>query len=146
MNKFFFDDVREAPDDTWTVARDVPAAKAVLAAEYFDVWSLDHDIGMQMMCIQCYNEIPKPITTADLANSTALEDKLRLGCTHMEHGTDLARWALENIVRWPELIVIHSANPYGAKRMRDMLVEKTQVIGIRYDKETLRSIRWKGKE
>ena len=137
LRKFFFDDVRDVPDSDWTLARDVTEAKKILSEQQFDVWSLDHDIGFQMMCEPCYTEwVNAPVLEA-------IEDVLRKGCTHIENGTTLAQWAVENITIWPELIVIHSANPYGAERMHNLLKSKTECLRIPYNLEALRSIQRK---
>jgi NAD+-processing family protein with receiver domain len=127
VKKFFFDDVREAPDADWVLAQDVWQAKQALRTFAFDVMSLDHDIGMQMMCARCREEIPKPITNA------RVEEKLRLGCTHTEHGTDLAMWMTHNLLRWPKLIILHSSNPYGAARMKSILGPYANIEVIPYD-------------
>ena len=140
MRKLFFDDVRDAPDDTWMLARDVAGAKRLMQDYAFDVMSLDHDIGMQMMCEKCYAEIEKPVTTVMLASDKELEDKLRTGCQHSEHGTHLAQWMIDTLTVWPDLIIIHSANPYGADRMQGMLRNHTQTLRMNYDKEKLRRL------
>ena len=127
MKKFFFDDVRDAPGSDWFLAQDVWQAKQVLRTSAFDVMSLDHDIGMQMMCARCRQEIPKPITNA------RLEEKLKLGCIHTEHGTDLAIWMTHNLLRWPKLIILHSSNPYGTARMKSILGPYANVEVIPYD-------------
>jgi hypothetical protein len=128
LKKFFFDDVRDSPGADWIVARNVSEARHVLVRRAFDVMSLDHDIGMRMMCERCHDEIPKPITQSQL------EEKLKLGCVHMEHGTDLAKWMVRNLASWPKLIIIHSANPYGAKRMKSILGRYAEVKIIDYDR------------
>lgn len=120
MKKLFFDDVRQAPDKDWHQAYDVPGAKFAMEQNTYDVMSLDHDIGMQMMCNQCYEEIEKPITSQVILDR-AIFDKLKLGCNHSEHGTHLARWMAENLKTWPKMIIIHSANQYGAERMANIL-------------------------
>src|SRR3990167_2150545 len=148
LRKLFFDDVRAAPDNTWMTARDVPEAKALMQKYAFDVMSLDHDIGMHMMCEECYSEIPKPITSVMLTEDKEVHDKLRLGCNHSEHGTHLAQWMLKNLdnhpdsnkMPWPELIIIHSANPYGAQRMEDLLRNGTVTMRIPYNREILQSV------
>ena len=128
MKKFFFDDLRDAPDPGWVVARNVTEAKQVLRTCTFDVMSLDHDIGMRMRCDRCHDEIPKPITKFQL------EQKLERGCAHSEHGTDLAKWMVPNLTSWPKLIIIHSANPYGAKRMKSILGRYAEVKIIAHDR------------
>lgn len=42
--KLFVDDMRNAPDDSWVVARKVEQAIRLLAVQNFDEVSLDHDI------------------------------------------------------------------------------------------------------
>lgn len=46
--KLWVDDIRNAPDDTWTVARTVTSAIRAIARYNFDVISLDHDISHQV--------------------------------------------------------------------------------------------------
>lgn len=134
MNKLFFDDVRDKPGDDWFLARDVPEAKRLMELMPFNVMSLDHDIGFQMMCDTCHAEVVASLREEEGKGvpmeklSEALIEKSHLGCPHMEHGTDLAKWMVENLQLWPSLIIIHSANPYGAQRMADILKEKTQVM------------------
>ena len=128
MKKFFFDDLRDAPGPDWVVARSVTEAKQVLRKCTFDVMSLDHDIGVPMMCARCLDEIPKPIT------KSRVKVKLKLGCAHREHGTDLANWMVPNLASWPKLIIIHSANPYGAKRMKSILRPYAEVKIIAHDR------------
>lgn len=135
IKKFFFDNIRDVPDTDWVLARDVPAAKSILSEMAYDIWSLDHDIGFQMMCEKCWDEWH----TDGMVIST--EEVLKKGCNHTENGTTLANWAIENVETWPDLIIIHSANPYGSARMRDILAVKAIVLIIAYDKETLRSIK-----
>ena len=77
-----------------------------------------------------------------LASDKELEDKLRTGCNHSEHGTHLAQWMVDNLTAWPHLILIHSANPYGADRMKSILEPFTEVRKIRYDKSILRSVQF----
>ena len=127
MKKFFFDDVRDPPGPDWFRAQDVWQATQVLKTWAFDVMSLDHDIGMQMMCARCRAEIPKPITNG------RLEEKLKLGCTHTEHGTDLAIWMTQNLLKWPKLIVLHSSNPYGTARMKSILGPYANVEVLAYN-------------
>lgn len=41
--KLFLDDIRDPPDDTWILCRDVPTF--IHLARHADVLSLDHDLG-----------------------------------------------------------------------------------------------------
>ncbi len=43
--KLFVDDVRDAPDESWTVARTAEEAIWMLARGGVEVLSLDHDLG-----------------------------------------------------------------------------------------------------
>ena len=135
MRKFFFDDVRDVPDESWDLARNVQTAKDMLSRKPYDVWSLDHDIGFQMLCEDCYEE------TIAADGILTYEEVLKRGCTHMQSGTTLAKWAVEHVQSWPELIVIHSANTYGAERMHGILSRYTKVLIVPYNKEVLNSIR-----
>lgn len=132
LRKFFFDDVRKAPASDWIVAKDVPEAKQTIALRSFDVMSLDHDIGFAMMCDECRNEL-HPFEQ-QIALTAAEIEKLEQGCNHNQTGTHLAKWMVEQIIEWPRLIIIHSANPYGAQRMYDILSPHTLVVIIPYDK------------
>ena len=120
-----------------TVARDVQQAVKILSEQKFGVWSLDHDIGYQMLCEDCDREWKIRFIEDE---TFTYEVGLREGCKHKEDGTTLVQWAVKNITEWPELILIHSANNYAAERMRDIL--KTKFNGVlliaRYDKEFLR--------
>jgi hypothetical protein len=40
---------RNAPDESWTVARTITAAISAIATFHFDVISLDHDISHQVV-------------------------------------------------------------------------------------------------
>jgi len=46
--KLWVDDIRNAPDDSWTVARTATAAIRAIARYDFDTISLDHDISHQV--------------------------------------------------------------------------------------------------
>ena len=43
--KLWVDDERDAPDDTWVVARSLWEARLLLQDRHWDVVSLDHDLG-----------------------------------------------------------------------------------------------------
>ena len=46
--KLWVDDIRNAPDETWTVARTINAAINALKMFEFEEISLDHDISHQV--------------------------------------------------------------------------------------------------
>lgn len=43
--KLWVDDIRNSPDDSWIIARDYNKAIDCLDTGFFDVVSLDHDLG-----------------------------------------------------------------------------------------------------
>ena len=134
MRKFFFDDVRASPGDDWEVARDVPQARYLLENCDYDVWALDHDIGMQMLCEKCNMELwIRDMDISGIAFKEA-ETKFQDGCIHYETGTALVKWAIETLTKWPQLVIIHSSNPWGSARMKGLLepfVPNIQIIPYR---------------
>lgn len=91
--KLFLDDIRDPPDNTWTVARTMLEAKVLLESGYFEykVLSLDHDLGKNTQ------------TGYDLMKWIEKE-------TH-----DNEYFLL------PKKITIHSANPVGRKNMENAI-------------------------
>jgi hypothetical protein len=92
MKKLFVDDVRDPPDESWIVARKVEQAIRLLATNYFEEISLDHDIENRPS-----DETFKPIAWfigERFGNDFMLDDTI---------------------------ITIHSVNPAGAKEMQDIL-------------------------
>lgn len=108
----WLDDVRPAPDG-WTRVKTVDEAKFYLSLEDGRVQraSLDHDLGA---CEDC----------------TAVEHTVPYGnpwngcmpnCSHFGTGYDLVCW-MEETGHWPiEKPVVHSMNPEGARRMRQVI-------------------------
>ncbi len=134
MKKFFFDDVRDLPGSDWDLARDVPQARELLLKTDYDVWALDHDIGMQMLCEKCNVQLWE--RTDDISGQAFrdAEAKFQDGCAHYETGTKLVKWAIETLTKWPRLVIIHSSNPWGAERMKGLLepyVPNIKIISYR---------------
>lgn len=91
--KLWIDDLRDAPDDTWVVARKVEQAIRLIATQRFDTISLDHDIENRPD-----DETFKPVAYfigVEYNWNTAFAD-------------DLA-------------VIIHSINPVGAKEIAAIL-------------------------
>jgi carbon-monoxide dehydrogenase large subunit len=82
----WLDDVRDPPDDRWTVVRTAEEAKAILASGPVEVASLDHDMGE---CEECVNSFPR--RAYRLVTDT---------CRHRMTGYDLVAWmvATEGLV------------------------------------------------
>ena len=91
--KLFVDDIRNAPDDGWVVARTVRAAFNALDNFEFDVVSLDHDISHQVALGKLSRPYPCDETFAIVATYLGVISRGR--------------------EKQPE-VIIHSANPIGA--------------------------------
>jgi CheY-like chemotaxis protein len=83
-----------------TVVTTAPEAIQRLAAEDWDATSLDHDLGDEQM--------------VDSGPGT---------------GWEVARWLAENPTRIPKAVVLHSFNPPGRARMRDLLPDSVLAPG-----------------
>lgn len=101
--KLFVDDIRNAPDESWTVARTVASAIRALAMFEFEAVSLDHDISHQVS-IGTELERPFPCTETfqPVAHYLALQYRDKVG--------------------YPT-ITIHTANPVGAEEMKRIFTE-----------------------
>lgn len=115
--KLFLDDIRNPPDDSWTVVRSfVQAANTVILAgddEITDM-SLDHDLGV-LSCDSCTE------TEIDCLGDSGF---FICGCNcHKEapSGMDFLKWIHEHQF-WPtNKPTVHSANPVGARNMREYI-------------------------
>jgi hypothetical protein len=109
--KLFLDDIRPAPNASWTIVRTLDEAKAVLLASEVDELSLDHDLDV------C------PICHAGLVVEQDQTDALP-PCIHpVTTGLDLLRWMHET-GRWPRTKpVVFSSNQDGAAAMRQFIDE-----------------------
>lgn len=95
--KLFVDDIRNAPDDSWVVARTITSAINVLSMHDFEVISLDHDISHQITMDGLSRPYPCGETFQPVAHYAGLN-----------HST-------------PKFI-LHTSNPVGARAMRMILV------------------------
>lgn len=96
--KLWVDDIRNAPDESWTVARTITSAIDVLSKFDFDVVSLDHDISHQ---VSIGTELERPFP-----------------CT--ETFVPVAHYAGLN--HSAKKFHLHTSNPVGAKVMKDLLI------------------------
>jgi hypothetical protein len=102
----YLDDIRNPPDDTWTVCRTAEEAKALLLTGPVECASLDHDLGYCPMC---------NVTEETDDGPRVVES---YPCAHLITGYDLVKWMAET-GRWPRYKpTVHSANPVGAANMR----------------------------
>jgi len=106
--KIFLDDMRDAPDETWTLLRDPYDFRKLLSSpswDYVEIVSFDHDLG-------CFDEEMKEATGYSCL--CWIEDKVndKFGMFHVSQ------------------LVIHSANPVGRQRM------ESAIRAINYLKQT----------
>lgn len=97
--KLWVDDLRTPPDDTWTWAKTVAHAIALLVSTPdIEVMSLDHDLGEgrgEFDYAAIYDTKPIIYWLID----------------RHEEGTD----------QWPDRVEVHSSNPPGATWLREMI-------------------------
>lgn len=101
--KLWIDDIRNAPDDTWTVAETVTKAIRILANHMseIDVISIDHDISYQVEV----NGVSRPYPSPETFQAVALF------LFSYYAGSDSKR---------PK-VYVHSANPNGAADIQSIL-------------------------
>ena len=97
----YLDDVRNPPDDSWTLVRTAEEARTIIASGVVECASLDHDLGE---CDECSREHD---------DDAAVPPK----CRHRMTGYDLVKW-MAATGHWPRRKPIcHSANPVGRANM-----------------------------
>lgn len=98
MSKLFVDDIRNAPDESWMVARTISSAINALSMMDFESVSLDHDISHQVTIGEVSRPYPCDETFVPVAHY--------LGLSHSCTGK----------------IVLHTSNPIGAQNMQKILM------------------------
>lgn len=116
--KLWVDDIRNAPDDTWTVARTITEAIRFLSMFNPDEISLDHDISHQVVMGDVSRPYPCPETFASVALFIA-----RKYWQEVPVNKNTVAVSGNHVPK----ITIHTANPVGAKLMNDILL----VVGIK---------------
>lgn len=91
--KLFVDDIRNAPNDSWLLARTIGAALSAIDRFEFDTVSLDHDISHQVTVGTVSRPFPCPETFALVATYLGVVTRDR--------------------EKKPE-VIIHTANPVWA--------------------------------
>lgn len=112
----WLDDVR-LPPIGWDWVKTVDEAKTALLSGKVEKASLDHDLGA---CENCWKEYRKQRETG----LTHEWDALMPNCEHFGTGYTLICWMEENDIWPPEGVRVHSANPAGAARMRQVVMKK----------------------
>lgn len=98
--KLFVDDIRNAPDESWTVARTVNSAIRALAMFSPTEISLDHDISHQV----AVGDLSRPYPCAETFQAVA-------HYIVMKH----------NALDWNPKVIIHTSSPVGAKELEAIL-------------------------
>jgi hypothetical protein len=119
--KLWIDDIRNAPDESWSVARDVTSAINFIArfGEEIEEISFDHDISYLIEMGGMARPYPSPETFQAVANYAAEYYGQRMGS---------AEWILEDKTR-PK-VQIHTANPAGAKALEFILEDFNPVTNM----------------
>ena len=107
--KLFIDDIRQPPDDSWSLANDVSQAIRYICqfGESITHISIDHDISFEITMNGVSRPFPSPDTFQCVADYIALY------------------YTLHNAPETPfPKIVIHSSNPAGADRIKAILASQ----------------------
>lgn len=109
--KLWVDDIRRAPDESWTWARTNDKAREILTAGHVVEASLDHDMGH-------HDRDPDD------------EDSVFLRGDSEDDGVQLVKWMVAN-ERVPSVVAIHSWNPVGAENMRRILDGRCKSLTVK---------------
>lgn len=118
----WLDDVRDPAEHGrigWFWVRTAPEAIAAMQAHVFEAMSLDHDLGL---CDDCFgadtDEKVKLVRESLIRNEGTVS---YCACPHNGTGYDVVCW-MEEHQCWPkEKPLVHSVNPVGAARMRQVI-------------------------
>lgn len=108
--KLWLDDVRQPPDNSWTWVETPQEAIALIDNQNVAIASLDYDLGMR-----------DPELFQDYANGLISAEEAEL------NGMAVVKHMIET-GRVPKRVIIHSANPVGAEKMRKALDPLTDVF------------------
>lgn len=111
--KLWVDDIRNAPDESWTVARTVDSAINALSRFQPDEISLDHDISHQVGMGELSRPYPCSETFRAVAHYLAVIYAVR---RHIEQVAPSGQ-------PWHPKVSIHSSNPVGGREMATILTE-----------------------
>ena len=105
--KLYIDDIREAPDESWTLVRTISEAIRFIARydEKITHISLDHDISVEVRIDGEY----RPFPSAETYQPVAYFLGERYGSVNSE------------MYIWRPEIIIHSSNPKGSEEMQHIL-------------------------
>ena len=115
--KLFVDDIRQAPDDTWQVARTATAAIRAIARYEFDVISLDHDISHQVQVGTLSRPYPCEETFAAVAYFIA--EKYRHDVPVVDYRPNST--TIATISRLVPKVILHTSNQVAGDEMARVL-------------------------
>lgn len=107
--KLYIDDIRNAPDDSWSVARTVTEAINFISmfGEQIEAISFDHDISYQLELNGVSRPYPSPETFIPVAHYVSEY--------YVNHNAKDAPYPV---------CTIHSANPVGCEKIKAILNER----------------------
>lgn len=114
--KIYLDDLRSAPD-TWHRCCKVEEVQELMQVNVVTHMSLDHDLGASYLCKDC---------NKNMQEVGACPDDCVCMCHSVDFftcptGYDLCKWMAE-LDCWPiNKPIVHSANPVGARNMRECI-------------------------
>src|SRR6266576_3005834 len=103
MIRLWLDDERPAPDNTWTVAKNVREAKTMLAVSVVTDLALDHDLGVCNKCEQsrCVNSSDPTWNRHWVGAPKPFPGYEECRCDCHETGYDLVTW-MADTPHWPK--------------------------------------------
>jgi hypothetical protein len=104
MMKLWVDDIREAPDKSWTVVRTITEAIRAIGKFEFEEISLDHDISLEVLVEGTYRPFPSPETFQPVAY-------FLVAAYNMEKG---------ELLKKPK-VTVHSSNIPAGEEMIEIL-------------------------
>jgi len=119
--KLWVDDIRNAPDDTWHVARTALEAIRAIARYDFEVISLDHDISHQVHMDALSRPYPCAETFASVAYFIA-----------ERYAHKRVMWSEFNAEKWEPKITLHTSNQVAGDEMAEILKEAGLVCEKKY--------------
>ncbi len=118
IKRLFIDDIRDAPDESWVLARTITEAIRLIAqfGDSIEEISLDHDISAEVRV----NGVYRPFPTDENFSAVAyyIAEKYR-NETIFTPGSDIN--GMPCIKKWYPKITVHSSNPVGSENMQAIL-------------------------
>ena len=118
--KLFIDDIRDAPDESWKLVRTITEAISAIDIFNFEVISIDHDISHQVQVGKTSR--PYPCEETFLPIAVFLKEKYKTQLIAKEVGAVMTCLCKDGHKAGDiPKIILHTANPAGALRMKNVL-------------------------